>query len=137
MTKVEVDSQAYNGPERRQKIVLEQCVCHLKHETKLTNHDRRLDNIEKESKDDLDAVWTAIKSNVPFKLFLASVVLICGALGWLLISSVILNVKAAEITTLQQTFINRFERIEKQVEKISTDLNDHRVEYRKTNGKVQ
>jgi hypothetical protein len=64
-----VESPGYEGPERRDRLVIGTCDCHSKHQRILDDHDREIASIKSSREDQHRDMWTDIKSKVPNKLF--------------------------------------------------------------------
>jgi len=130
----EVKSPEYNGPERRKVVVYEQCMYHREHKSKLEDHDRRLGGLETEGKEDRGDMWEDIKQKVPLKLFYMALIILTGALGYLVVTNSVMGRSITKIETVQQTMQQTDTRLELGLKDLSNKLETHREEWRKKNG---
>lgn len=131
MTEHLVRTPEYEGPERRRELRIERCVCHLKHESKLVDHDKRLDKLENGSKTDHNDMWSDIKQKVPLKLFYVALGLTFTALGYIVVQLSIQGMAISKIQTAQQSMKENSLRIERSVERMQNDLHQHIVNCRR------
>lgn len=134
MTELYVSSPEYNGPERRRELRIERCVCHLKHEAKLTDHDKRLDKLEDATKADHRDMWEDIKAKVPLKLFYTFLGIVIMALGYLVVAVTSNSLLISKIQTNQEGIKRDNARIERNLEIVHNQLQEQIKETRKING---
>lgn len=122
---MQVNTPDYDGEERRRKLIIGNCACHLMHDALLKNHSDRIEKIENTAKVDAMTMWDDIKAKVPLKLFYVSVVLLVGALGYLVVSNIATSNILTRIETMHIIMRENTTRIDRKLEKLGEDLSQH------------
>lgn len=130
----DVETPDYKGPNRR-----EHCDCHIKHDKILQDHDTELKDLRKERREreersarQHEGLWEGVKSKTEKKLFYIFVLIVVGILGvtYQGIHNLALDLKDVEkqvaINNVQGKEIAKaLERIDKQIERTNTKLENH------------
>lgn len=138
----DVETADYKGPNRR-----EHCDCHIKHDKILQDHDSELKELRKERREredrrarQHDGLWDGIKGKVEKKLFYLFVVIVVGILGFTYqgIHNLALDLKDIEkqvavVNVQGKDIAQALERIDKQIERTNSKLENHMLNTRNGN----
>lgn len=123
-----VDTPEYKGIDRRRVLILEKCVCHVRHEAMLKDHEDDIKELKDEDKH--APMWEDIKNKVPNRLFYLFVGIVIVGLAFVYDKVHSVDKAIAVISTE----VKRIDKVEVKVDELHDDLEKHREEYRKANG---
>lgn len=96
------------------QVVIGRCDCHSKHVARFDAHEKRMDNMQ--------------------KIFIVTVMLVAGALGWMLVQNNSTAKSITRIETMQMFIVKENDEIKSSLKEIRSKLERHVEDWKKTNG---
>lgn len=131
---VDVITPDYQGPERRQTLVVEQCACHMKHDAVLKRHSGELKEIRDLRETQHSDMWDDIKQKTPIKLFIVAILIVSGAIGAQFWQTYNVGVKVAAQEANTAAINKNMKEIQAYIWRLHDDLDNYVKEWRATNG---